>query len=47
MEKNDCFKKKKFAMETIPFFFEIKEGYRVSCVKLLMFWYIIRRSVFL
>ena len=27
------------------FFFEIKEGYKVSCVKLLMFWYITRRSV--
>ena len=35
---------KQFAMETIHFFFKIKEGYKVSCVKLLMFWYIIRMS---
>ena len=29
-----------------PFFY-IKEGYKASCVKLLMFWYITRRSVFI
>ena len=29
------------------FIYEITEGYKVSCVKLLMFWYITRRSVFI
>ena len=40
MEKNDCFKKN----GDHSIFFETKEGYKVSCVKLLMFWYIIRMS---
>ena len=46
MEKNDCFNKN-LRWRPFHFFFEIKEGYKVSCAKLLMFWYIIRRSVFL
>ena len=28
-------------------FLDMKEGYKVSCVKILMFWYITRRSVFI
>ena len=30
-----------------PIFFEMKEGYKVSCVKILMFRSVIRRLVFI
>ena len=43
--KSGCFEK--LLQWRAPIFFETKDGYRVSCVKLLMFWYITRRSVFL
>ena len=44
--KSGCFKKL-LQWRTPTFFPKMKEGCKVSCVKLLMFWYITRRSVFL
>ena len=34
--KSGCFKKK-FAMESANFFSEMREGYKISCVKILIF----------
>ena len=39
--------RKTFAMKSANVFNKITEGYNVSCVKLLMFWYITRRSIFI
>ena len=41
--KNGCFEK----LGERQFFFEMNEGYKVSCVKILMFRYIIKKLVFI
>ena len=36
-----------FAMESANFFFQMMEGYKLSCVKILIFWYITGRLAFI
>ena len=43
--KSGCFEK--YSRWRAPIFFEIKEGYKVSCVKILIFRPVIRRLVFI
>ena len=43
--KSGCFKKV-FAMESANFF-QMMEGYKISCVKILMFQYVTRSFVFI
>ena len=43
--KSGCFEKRFRWRASI--FFQMIEGYKLSCVEILIFWYITRRSVFI